>query len=129
MLMAMLLVGFWTWDRVVTDCKGGPERMSHYYLQATVRVMGQGACPSGPGNQTEPCLIAVPSTPLPFGPNIGDPGTGTTVTTYLDPIKYPSMLPIPPLGGFSAWPWPTADNPHIVISVDLQGNRCDQNCP
>jgi hypothetical protein len=128
MLMAVLLAT-WIWDRVITDCHGGPERMSHYYFQATVRVMGPATCATGQGNQTEPCIRAVPSTPLPFGPNIGDPGTGTTVSTYFDPIKFPYILPNPPLEGFSAWPWPTADNPHVIISVDLQGNRCDQNCP
>jgi len=128
MLMAMLLAT-WMWDRVVTDCHGGLERMSHYYFQATVRVMGPGTCASGPGNQTAPCIKSVPAAPRPFGPNIGDPGTGTTVSTEFDPVAYPQSLPNPPLGGFSAWPWTTADNPHVIISVDLQGNRCDQNCP
>lgn len=128
MLMALLLAT-WTWDRVVTDCHGGAERTSYYYFQATVRVMGQGTCSSGTGSQTVSCPVSLPAAPVPFGPNIGDPGTGTTVYTYFDPVTYPQFLPDPPLAGFSAWPWKTADNPHVIVAVDLQGNRCDQNCP
>jgi len=127
----LLIIGLllsWTWNRVVSDCHGGPERTSYYYYKATVRVMGPSTCPTGQGNQTQPCLIVVPGAPLPFGPNISDPGTGRTVLSWVDPVEDPDLLPIPPLGGFAAWPWPTADNPNPVVAVDYAGNHCDQLC-
>jgi hypothetical protein len=127
MLMALLLFA-WTWDRVLTDCQGRSETTSHYYFQATMRETGMGSCPTGQGSQTEPCLIVVPAPPLPFGPNIGDPGTGTTVSTWVDPVAFPDLLPQPPVGGLAAWPWPTADNPNPVVSVDRAGNRCTDTC-
>ena len=126
LIMALLLS--WTWNRVVKDCHGGPETTSYYYFQATVRVMAPSSCPTGQGNQTEPCLALVADPPVPFGPNIGDPGTGTTVLTWFDPVENPYLLPVPPLGGLAAWPWPSADNPHPVVAVDRGGNRCDQVC-
>ncbi len=128
MLMAFLVLS-WMWDRVVKDCMGGPKIVSYYYFQATIREMGPGSCPTGRGSQTEFCFTAVPANPVPFGPNIGDPGTGTTVFTYVDPIETPDILPDPPLGGFAAWPWPTRDNPHPVVAVDRVGNSCKQTCP
>jgi hypothetical protein len=126
LIMALLLS--WSWNRVVTDCHGGPETTSYYYFQATMRETVMGSCPTGQGNQTEPCPVLVAVAPRPFGPNIGDPGMGTTVTTWFDPIEYPETLPNPPVGGLAVWPWPTADNPNPVISVDRAGNRCNQLC-
>ena len=127
MLMSLLLLS-WLWDRVVRDCHGGSEAIHHYYLQATIRVNGMGTCPTGKGNQTTPCPATLTAPPVPFGPNIGDPGTGTTVLTYVDPVADPNLLPIPPVGGLAAWPWPSADNPNPVVAVDMGGNRCDQVC-
>jgi hypothetical protein len=127
-----VLIGFlllsWMWDRVTTSCHGTQDTISHYYFQATMRVPGTGSCPTGKGNQTEPCTIMIAATPVPFGPNISEPSTGTTVFTYIDPVDDPDMLPIPQVGGLAAWPWPTADNPNPVVAVDKQGNRCDQVC-
>ena len=127
MLLSFLLLS-WMWDRVTTDCHGGRESMSHYYFQATMRVLGTGSCPTGQGNKTEPCPAMVAAPPIPFGPNIGDPGTGTTVLTNVDPVDNPDLLPIPQVGGLAAWPWPSAENPDPVVAVDMQGNRCDQVC-
>ncbi len=128
MLMSLLLLT-WLWDRVVKDCHGAPESIHHYYLQATMRQNGIGLCLTGQGNQTTPCPVVFKAPPVRFGPDIGDPGTGTTVLTYVDPIEDPDLLPIPPVGGLAAWPWPGADNPHPVVAVDMRGNRCDQACP
>src|SRR5262245_1475971 len=127
MLMSFLLLS-WLWDRVIRDCHGGTETIHHYYLQATMRVTGMGKCPIGKGNQTTPCSVVLTAPPVPFGPNIGHPGTGTTVLTYVDPVEDPNLLPIPPVGGLAAWPWPSADNPNPVVAVDMGGNRCDQVC-
>ena len=127
MLMALLLLS-WIWDRVVTNCYGGPETVSHYYFQATMREVRLDSCPTGQGNKTAPCLVVVAAPPYPFGPNISDPGTGSTVTTSVDPVAQPDLLPVPPVGGLAAWPWPTADNPNPVVVVDTMGNRCDQVC-
>jgi len=127
MLMSLLLLS-WLWDRVVKDCHGGSETIHHYYFQATIRVMGTGMCPTGQGNKTAPCNTVVSAPPVRFGPDIGDPGTGTTVLTYVDPIEDPNLLPIPPVGGLAAWPWVTAENPDPVIAVDMGGNRCGQTC-
>jgi hypothetical protein len=128
-LLGLSLLLSWTWDRVVTDCHGGPETVSHYYYQATVRIEVPINCPPGQGRSIDTCFVLLPGTPMPFGPNIGDPGTGTTVVSWVDPVADPDILPNPPLGGFVAWPWPTPDNPNPVISVDLAGNHCDQGCP
>ena len=125
--MALLLLT-WVWDRVVTDCRGRTEIMSHYYFQATMRETREALCPIGQGKQTVPCTILVPAPPIPFGPNIGDPGTGASVLTWVDPVAVPDLLPIPPVGGLAAWPWPTADNPNPVVAVDMRGNRCDEVC-
>jgi|GEM_PF-1457793 len=127
MLMSLLLFA-WLWDRVVTNCKGGPETIHHYYLQATVRQNSLGMCPTGVTNQYSPCFIVVPSPPVRFGPDIGDPGTGTTVITYVDAVEYPNLLPNPPVGSLMAWPWKTADNPYPVVAVDMAGLRCTQTC-
>ena len=125
--MSLLLLS-WMWDRVTSDCHGGKETISYYYFQATMRETQMGECPTGQGNKTTPCLITVAAAPIPFGPNIGDPGTGTTVLTWVDPVDDPGLLPDPPVGGLAAWPWPGADNPNPVVAVDLGGNRCDQLC-
>jgi len=127
MVMTLLLLS-WLWDRVVRDCHGAPETIHHYYLQATIRQMGMGQCPTGKGNQTAPCLTVVSAPPVRFGPDIGDPGTGTTVLTYVDPIEDPNLLPTPPVGGFAAWPWVRADNPNPVVAVDMGGNSCLEVC-
>ena len=126
-MMAFLLFT-WAWNRVMTNCRGGPETVSFYYFQATMREIRQGSCPTGQGNKTFPCSIVVPAPPVPFGPNIGDPGTGVNVATWVDPVENPDLLPLPPVGGFAAWPWPTADNPDPVIAVDSAGNRGGQIC-
>jgi hypothetical protein len=126
LMMALLLS--WSWNRVVTDCHGGPETTSYYHFQATMRVSVMGSCPTGQGNKTEPCLVLVAAAPVPFGPNIGDPGTGTTVVTWFDPIEHPEALPDPPVGGLAVWPWLTADNPHPVVAIDRAGNRCTDSC-
>jgi hypothetical protein len=127
MVMTLLLLS-WLWDRVIRDCSGGSERIHHYYLQATMRQMGMGQCPTGKGNQTAPCPKVLTAPPVRFGPDIGDPGTGTTVLTYVDPIEDPNLLPIPPVGGLAAWPWVGADNPNPVVAVDMGGNSCMQVC-
>jgi hypothetical protein len=123
MLMSLLLLA-WMWDRVVTNCHGGPETIHHYYFQATMRQNAPGYCPT----QTEPCGTIVAASPVPFGPNFGDPSTGSVVSTWVDPVAYPDMLPLPPVGGLAAWPWPTADNPSPVVAVDMNGNRSDSVC-
>ena len=127
MLMSLLLLS-WMWDRVIRDCKGGSEAIHHYYLQATLRQNSMGLCPTGQGNKTEPCSVVVAAPPVRFGPDIGDPGTGTTVLTYVDPIEDPDLLPIPPVGGLAAWPWASGDNPNPVVAVDMGGNSCTQVC-
>jgi len=127
MLMSLLLLS-WLWDRVVTNCKSGPETIHHYYLQATVRQIGMGVCPTGQGNQTVPCPVVISAPPVRFGPDIGDPGTGTSVITYVDAVDDPTLLPTPPVGGLTAWPWAAADNPNPVVAVDMGGNSCTQVC-
>jgi len=127
MVMTLLLLS-WLWDRVIRDCSGGPETIHHYYFQATMRQNAMGMCPTGQGNQTAPCLRVFTVPPVRFGPDIGDPGTGTTVLTYVDPIENPNLLPIPPVGGLAAWPWAGTDNPNPVVAVDMGGNSCVQIC-
>ena len=119
--MALILLT-WMWDRVVANCNGGPEAIAYYQFHATVRVMQMGTCSTGQGNQTTPCKVVAAATPVFFGPRVLDPGTGTTVQTSFDPISDPSTLPLPPVGGFSAWPWPSSENPSPVVAVDYGGN-------
>jgi hypothetical protein len=126
MLMAFLILS-WAWDRVIKDCHGHPEKVSHYYLQATMRKTQLGSCLVG--TMTVPCLVTVSAPPVPFGPNISDPGSGNTVYCWLDPVDNPDMLPDPPVGGLAAWPWQSSDNPNPVVAVDMSGNHCDQTCP
>ena len=127
MLMAFLVLS-WMWDRVLTDCRGQTESVSYYFLQATIREVAYQTCPLGQGRRTESCPYMVAAPPIAFGPNIGDPGKGTTVFTWVDPVADPDLLPDPPLGGFAAWPWPTPDNPDPVVAVDRAGNSCGQLC-
>ena len=128
MLLA-LLIGMWQWDRVVSDCHGNPERIHHYYFQATMRQNAWGTCPDPvKPNQTIPCMLFVPAAPVAFGPNIGDPGTGTVAYTWIDPVKTPNLLPLPPVGGLAIWPFATADNPNPVVAVDDAGNKCSDTC-
>ena len=127
-MMMVVLLAAWMWDRVLTNCSGGPESITNYYFQATIRVQVMGSCSTGQGNKTEPCLLMQTLPPVPFGPNIGDPGTGTTVSTWVDPTANPGMLPDPPVGGLAAWPWPCAGNPNPVVAIDRGGNRSDQTC-
>jgi hypothetical protein len=127
-VMMVVLLAAWMWDRVLTNCSGGQETITNYYFQATMFVQVAGTCPTGQGNQTMPCLKPSYLPPKPFGPNIGDPGTGTTVSTWLDPVADPGMLPDPPVGGLSAWPWPCAGNLSPVVAIDRGGNRSDQTC-
>ena len=127
MLMVLLLAA-WVWDRVIVDCSGRQEVVTNYYFQATMREMVWSTCPTGQGNQTAPCLVWGPAPPRPFGPNIGDPGTGTTVSTWIDPVANPQMLPLPPVGGLAAWPLPTPDNPDPIVAIDRGGNRSGQTC-
>ena len=125
--MALLLLS-WVWDRAITNCQGGAEAISFYYFQATMREVRLSSCPTGQGNKTAPCLIVVPVPPVPFGPNIGDPGTGASIVTWVDPVENPELLPQPSVGGLAAWPWPSAENPDPVVAVDSGGNRSDQIC-
>ena len=127
MLMAFLVLS-WVWDRVLTDCRGQTEAVSYYFFQATIREMAFGSCPAGQGNRGESCPVLVPAPPIAFGPNIGDPGKGRTVFTWVDPVTNPELLPDPPLGGLAVWPWPTPDNPDPVVAVDRAGNSCRQVC-
>src|SRR5206468_8268538 len=109
--MALLLLS-WIWDRVVTNCYGGPETVSHYYFQATMREVRLDSCPTGQGNKTAPCLVVVAAPPYPFGPNISDLGTGSTATTSGAPFAQPALLLCPRVGALAACPWPTAATPN-----------------
>ncbi|HEV8375965.1 MAG TPA: hypothetical protein VGR38_06980 [Candidatus Polarisedimenticolia bacterium] len=124
MLMVLLLAA-WVWDRVLLDCSGSQETITNYYFQASILTQVPGTCSTGQGNQTMPCLVWSALPPVPFGPNIGDPGTGTSVSTWFDPVATPQALPEPPVGGLAAWPWPTG-NP--VGAIDRGGNRTGQTC-
>jgi hypothetical protein len=125
MLMALLLLS-WMWDRVVTNCSGGTERIHHYYLRATMFQVGTGVC--GQGGQSKSCAMNSMAAPIRFGPDIGDPGTGTTVTTYVDALEDPTLLPTPLIGGLAAWPWPNASNPTPVMVVDMAGHTNSETC-
>jgi hypothetical protein len=127
MLMALLLLS-WMWDRVVTNCSGGTETVHHYFMKATMFQNVTSNCPTGQGNQMAPCLKTVQLTPVRFGSDIGDPGTGTTVTCYADPFEDPALLPDPPVGGLAAWPWPTSLNPSPVMVMDMAGHTNSETC-
>jgi hypothetical protein len=128
-MLLSLLALLWMWDRVLTDCSGAPEATSYYYLQATVRLNVTSTCLDDQG-QPYSCIMTLPGTPIRFTTDIPDPGTGTTVSTTFDPVANPGpLLPTPPIGGLTAWPWPSTDNPSPVVSVDNAGNRSSQPCP
>jgi hypothetical protein len=132
-LAAALFLGLcplcWTWDRVVTDCHGAADlSVTHYYWVATVRVTQAATCTDGQG-LPYPCTSTIPGTPLRFGPDFDDPGVGVTVSTILDPVEDPSMLPTPAVGGLAAWPWPSADNPDPVLAIDGAGNTSKPCAP
>lgn len=126
MVMALILLS-WLWDRVVANCDGGQETIAYYQFQATMRVMEMGTCSSGQGNQTYACKVVAAKPPVVFGPRVSDPGAGNTVTTVFDPISSPTTLPMPPVGGLSAWPWPSTENPSPIVAVDFGGNSSDQS--
>ena len=82
----------------------------------------------GQGGHALICPINAAAVPLRFGPDIGDPGTGTTVKTYVDAVEDPTILPDPPIGGLAAWPWPNASNPSPVMVVDMVGHTNSETC-
>lgn len=125
MILALLMA--WMWDRVLLNCQGGPEQMGYYYFSATTRVMQPYSCADDEGNP-QTCYRVAPALPLSFGFWMPDPGVGTTVSTDVDPVATPSMLPLPSVGGFSAWPWPSSENPGPVVAVDAAGNE-SRACP
>ena len=125
--LVVLFVALWSWDRVVTDCAGRSESTAYYYFQATVR-QGQWILCRNSQNQLTLCYQVLSSAPIRFGPNISDPGVGTTVSTSYDPVTQPQFLPVPPVGAFVAWPWPSPDNPQPVVAVDYSGNAAGQVC-
>jgi hypothetical protein len=116
-MFLVLLLAAWIWDPVLTDCSGAPETVTHYYLRATARQAITDLCLNEQG-QVVTCQITVPSPPLRFGPDFTDTSSGS-----FDPVADPNLLPDPPLGGVTAWPWPTADNPDPVVAVDAAGNE------
>jgi len=116
----------WTWDRVLTSCTGGPETISHYYFQATVRLTVPATCVDDLGQEYD-CSYTIPGEPLRFGPDIPDPGEGASVSASFDPVAEPDLLPNPPVGAFHAWPWPSPEcDP--VVAVDAAGNDSG-GCP
>ena len=126
MVMALILLS-WLWDRVVANCNGGQEAIAYYQFQATMRVYQMGKCPTGNGNSTYDCMLMAPVAPQAFGPHFSDPGSGNSVATVFDPVESPASLPMPPLGGLSAWPWPSPENPTPVVAVDYGGNKSGDN--
>jgi hypothetical protein len=128
-MIAALLLALWTWDRTLLDCLGGPETPAYYYFQATIRQNTVTTCTDDQG-QPFACTITLPGTPIRFTSDIPDPGTGTTVSTTYDPVANPGpLLPTPPIGGLTAWPWPSADNPAPVEAVDAAENKSSDPCP
>jgi hypothetical protein len=128
-MILSLLLALWMWDRTLTDCHGASEDPAYYYFQATIRQVTETTCLDDQG-QPYSCTITLPGTPIRFTPDIPDPGTGTTVSTTFDPVLNPGpLLPTPPIGGLSAWPWPSPDNPAPVEAVDTAGNRSMDPCP
>jgi hypothetical protein len=125
--MVLFLLSLWTWDRVLVDCAGAPEAVAYYYFQATLREGQWITCRDEKGKLTL-CYQIVSRPPVRFGPNIPDPGIGATVTTSYDPVAQPEFLPLPPIGSFVAWPWPTPENPQPVVAVDFSGNSGSQIC-
>jgi hypothetical protein len=126
--MLAILLALTFWDRVLTNCRGGSEVVSYYYFQATVRQTTNTTCLDDQGHPY-PCTVTLPGTPIRFTTEIPDPGTGTTVSTTFDPVANPwPLLPVPPIGGLTAWPWFSTEAAPVV-AVDVAGNRSDQTCP
>ena len=126
MILALLLA-VWTWDRVTLNCQGGPETVSHYYLQATMRDTLMIFCLDDQGLPST-CPVSIPADPIPFGPDIPDPGTGVSVSTWFDPVENPELLPLPGVGGLAAWPW-LSEESEPVVAVDAAGNSSGDTCP
>lgn len=127
-----MLAGFFllmvSWNRVLTDCHGGPETISHYFLQATHFQPWSSMCCCNDQGQDYPCTVFLEGPPLRIGPDVPDPGNGSTVSTNFDPVLDPTLLPTPPVGGLVAWPWHTSLTAPI-IAVDCAGNQSDAVCP
>lgn len=127
-MLAALVFMLWMWDRVLTNCRGEAESASYYYFQATVRLNATATCLDEQGNPYA-CTMVVPGASIRFTADIPDPGIGTTVTTTYDPVMFPDvLLPVPPVGGMTAWPWPTAEG-YPVVAVDPAGNKSGEACP
>jgi hypothetical protein len=121
-LLVFLLLAAWTWDRPLLDCFGFPESLAYYRFRATMRETISYPCLDDQG-QPSVCTATVPGSPMPFGPQIPDPGVGTSVSTFFDPVEDPDLLPTPAIGALLAWPWPSfPDNPAPVVAVDTAGN-------
>ena len=125
-MILSVLLALISWDRVLLDCHGGSELMGHYYFQATMRQTTQTVCLDDQG-QPYPCQMTLPSTPIRFGPDIPDPGNGATVSTIIDPVENPDMLPTPAVGGLAAWPWFSLEADPIC-AVDAAGNDSCRGC-
>ena len=123
--LAMLMPLAWIWDRVLTDCQGAAEIVSHYYFQATMRQTFPATCMDDQG-QVYDCSFSAPVNPIAFGPDIPDPGSGSSVSTLFDPVEDPGLLPLPPVGGLAAWPWFSPEC-QPVVAVDEARNS--GGCP
>lgn len=126
--LAALLLALVMWDRVLTDCNANTETVGHYFYQATIRVLVPAWCVDEFGQLFE-CSATIALDPIRFGPDIPDPGSGNTVTTDIDPVGHPEMLPDVPVGGLAAWPWFSFDNQEPVVAVDAAGNESTDPCP
>ena len=127
MILSLLLLAGWMWDRVSLDCQGGHEVMGFYYFQATTRQLTDTVCFDDQG-QPYPCLAMLPGTPVRFGPEIPDPGIGASISTMADPVENPDMLPTPAVGGLAAWPWFSLEA-QPICAVDAAGNDSCGGCP
>ena len=129
-MMALILLAMWTWDRPLVDCAGQPEALAHYWMMATVRKYSPfaGVCTDDTGAHTFACPAFIPGPPVPFV-QIPDPGVGATASTTVDPVGDPSVLPLPPVGSLSAWPWPSQENPGAIAAHDTAGNKSGDPCP
>jgi hypothetical protein len=127
-VLLSLLAAMWMWDRVLTNCRGEIETASYYYFQATVKVATLTTCLDDQG-QPYPCTLMMPAAPMRFTTDIPDLGMGTTVSTAYDPVMFPeTLLPTPPVGGLTAWPWETAEG-GPVVAVDEAENKSGSPCP
>lgn len=129
MILALILAS-WMWDRVITSCTQGQEQVDHYYFNATVIEFVPSWCQDVSTGEIYECWQSLELDPVPFGPNISDPGYGDTVSTDFNPVDFPELLPDPTgVNMLVAWPWKTSVNDDPVVAVDLAGNRSDQSCP